>query len=100
MIHSRLKTLALSFTLALVAAGAADARGGGFSGGGFSGGGFSVSRLPTPVVRDHRGPSGGGGGVIVSNTPGRFGSTSRNPVIRDHRGSCDLGIRRPGGCAR
>ena len=95
MIHSRLKTLALSFTLALVAAGAADARGGGFSGGG-----FSVSRLPTPVVRDHRVPSGGGGGVIVSNTPGRFGSTSRNPVIRDHRGSCDLGIRRPGGCAR
>src|SRR5829696_3346665 len=99
MIHSRLsgfaKTLALS-TLALVAAGAAEARGGGFGGGG-----FSVSRQPTaPVVRDHRGPMGGGGGVVVTNTPGRFGSTSRNPVIRDHRGSCDLGIRRPGGCAR
>ena len=94
MISRFANTLAISFTLALAAGGAAEARGGGY------GGGFSVSRQPVPVVRDHRGPMGGGGGVVVSNTPGRFGSTSRNPVIRDHRGSCDLGIRRPGGCAR
>jgi hypothetical protein len=75
MIHSRVsgfaKTLALSFTLALVAGGAAEAQGVP------PGGGFSV--------RDHRGPSGGGGGVTVGNTPGKFGGYSRNPVIRDHR---------------
>jgi hypothetical protein len=75
MIHSRLsgfaKILALSCTLALVVAGAAEAQGAP------PGGGFSV--------RDHRGPSGGGGGVTVSNTPGKFGSYSRNPTIRDHR---------------
>ena len=90
MIHSRLsgfaKTLALSFTLALCAGGAAEARDGLPPGGGFS-------------VRDHRGSSGGGG-VTVSNTPGRFGGYSRNPTIRDHRGGCDQGVRRPGGCAR
>jgi hypothetical protein len=81
MTHSRLsgfaKTLALSFTLALVAGGAAEARGGGY------GGGFSVSRQPMPAVRDHRGPSGGGG-VVVSNTPSPYGA-GRNVIIRDHR---------------
>jgi hypothetical protein len=80
MIHSRFsgfaKTLALSFTLALVAGGAAGARGG-------FGGGFSVSRQPMPAVRDHRG--GMGGGVTVSDIPNRFGAATRNPVFRDHR---------------
>lgn len=85
MIHLRLsgfaKTLALSFTVALVAAGAAEARGGGSGGGG-----FSVSRQPMPAMRDHRGPSGvGGGGVTVSNTPSPYGGFGRNTTIRDHR---------------
>jgi hypothetical protein len=83
MIHSRFsgfaKTLALSFTLAPVAGGAAEARGGY---GGY-GGGFSVSRQPMPAVRDHRG--GMGGGVTVSDIPNRFGAATRNPVFRDHR---------------
>ena len=87
------KALALSFTLALAAGSAAEAQSG-------YGGGFSVSRQPTPVIRDHRGSSGGqGGGVTVSDTPSRFGGHSRNQVIRDHRGGCDYGVRRRGGCA-
>ena len=87
------KSFALSFMLALIAGGTAEAQSGYRSG-------YSVSRQPTPVVRDHRGTSGmSGGGVTVSNTPSRFGGYSRNPVIRDHRGGCDYGVRRPGGCA-
>ena len=87
------KSLALSFMLALIAGGAAEAQSGYRSG-------YSVSRQPTPVVRDHRGPSGmSGGGVTVSSPPARFGASSRNPAIRDHRGSCEFGVRRRGGCA-
>ena len=77
MIHSRLKTLALSFTLALVAGGAAEAQGYG---------GFSVSRQPMPVIRDHRGGMGGGG-VTVSTTRQPYGGYGRGPIIRDHRTS-------------
>jgi hypothetical protein len=94
MIHSGLsgfaKTLALSFTLALAAGSAAEAQGFGY-------GGFGVSRLPMPVIRDHRGPSGmSGGGVTVNNIPNRWGATTRNPIIRDHRYRCVVKHR---GCA-
>jgi hypothetical protein len=92
MIHSGLsgfaKTLALSFTLALVAGGAAEAQGFGY-------GGFGVSRQPMPAVRDHRGGMGGGG-VTVSDIPNRWGATTRNPTIRDHRYRCVVKHR---GCA-
>ena len=84
MVHSRFsgfaKTLALSFTLALVAGGAAEAQGRGF------GGGFSVSRQPMLAVRDHRGGMGGGG-VTVSTTRQPYGGYGRGPIIRDHRTS-------------
>ena len=83
MVHSRFsgfaKILALSFTLALVAGGAAEAQGyGGY------GGGFSVSRQPMPAVRDHRGGMGGGG-VTVSTIRQPYGGYGRGPIIRDHR---------------
>jgi hypothetical protein len=80
MISRFANTFAISFTLALVAGGAAEARGGGYGGGG-----FSVSRQPVPVVRDHGGPMGSGGGVMVTNTPGKFGGYGRGSIIRDHR---------------
>ena len=69
MVHSRFdrfaKALALSFTLTLAAGSAAEAQ----------------------VMRDHRGPSGMSGGVMVSKTPTRYGY-GRNQVIHDHRAGC------------